>query len=232
MLPDITQGGWQAFLVGLIVSPHCVGMCGPLYCSLISIAQSKESGPSEYQQLAYHAGRVLAYTTLGMLAGAISLYAYGIFSWTPFRFLPWLLILLLLIFALRLDRWLPKARLVPREASQLMLKRVRRLPAIVAGLAMGVCSPLLPCAPLYSVLWVCLLAGSPVFGAQLMLGFSLGTIPLLWLSQSQFLRHQAKWSSKRVQWIQRSLAALAALILIVRLLAIGDPASGNACLLP
>jgi uncharacterized protein len=79
------------------------------------------------------------------------------------------------------------------------------------------------------VLWVALISGSPFFGAQIMLGFSLGTIPLLWLAQSQFLRHREKWASRTVQLVQRSVALAAAVLLSWRLLTIGSPMEGAAC---
>lgn len=225
MFPDVSAGAWSAFLAGLIVSPHCVGMCGPLYCSIVPIR--KNGG--EALQMCYHIGRVISYVTVGVLAGALSLSFVQAFQWDVSRFLPWTLVAMLLIFALGLDKFVsPKRGKSPRFLARWML-RSRSLPAELTTLTMGLLTPLLPCAPLYMVLWVALVSGSPFFGAQIMLGFSLGTIPLLWLAQSQYLRHRGKWASGTVRIIQRSVSLVAAILISIRILAIGSPLDGAAC---
>lgn len=225
MFPDVSAGAWSAFLAGLIVSPHCIGMCGPLYCSMVPVRRSG----GESLQLSYHFGRVISYVSIGILAGALSLSFVQAFRWDISRFLPWALVGMLLLFALGLDKWIqPKHRRSPRFLSRWMLKS-RSLPSEVSTLAMGLLTPLLPCAPLYMVLWVALVSGSPFFGAQIMLGFCLGTIPLLWLAQSQFLRHRQKWASGTIRVIQRSLALIAAIVIMVRMIMIGSPLDGAAC---
>jgi len=226
MFPDVTAGAWSAFLAGLIVSPHCVGMCGPLYCSFVPIR--KNGGES--MQIAYHTGRIISYTLVGTLAGSLSLGFVQAFQWDITKYFPWVLVAMLLLFALGFDKLFNSKRIAsPKFLARLMLKS-RRLPGEVSTFAMGFLTPLLPCAPLYMVLWVALISGSPFFGAQIMLGFSLGTIPLLWLAQSQFLRNRDKWSSRTVQIVQRSVAIAAALILAARLIYVGTPLEGGACI--
>lgn len=231
--PDLTAGGLHAFLAGIITSPHCVGMCGPLFCAMIPLRNENRpsSGISiEGSQIAYHSGRVISYCLLGWLAGSLSLRLIEWFKWDFSVYFPWILIGFLLIFALGMDRWLPKG--IPGFSRRLsgMMKLLRKLPSWIPFFGVGLFSPLLPCAPLYMVLWVALVSGSPLFGMQIMLGFSLGTIPLLWLAQSQFLKYRAKWASRYVRWVQRGLAAVAALILAIRFLMIGGPLEGGACI--
>jgi sulfite exporter TauE/SafE len=67
-------------------------------------------------------------------------------------------------------------------------------PALPTAAALGFATPLLPCGPLYFILAAALLAGSALRGAEFMLAFGLGTVPLLWLAQSQFHRLQARLS--------------------------------------
>jgi uncharacterized protein len=119
MFPDISQGAWSAFLAGLLVSPHCVGMCGPLYCSLAPI---RKTG-GESLQLAYHFGRVLAYVLIGILAGSLSLNFFRMFQWDASRYLPWALVALLLAFAVGLDKLLRFKRVPqPKFVSRWLLK--------------------------------------------------------------------------------------------------------------
>lgn len=230
MFPDITNGGWSALLAGLIISPHCVGMCGPLYCSFIPIKKSGTSASKETLQLAYHSGRVFSYTMIGVLAGLLSLSFVKAFDWDVSRYFPWILVAMLLLVAMGLDKIIFKNRFSHNSWTSRLVLSTRKLPRELSTLAMGMLTPLLPCAPLYMVLWVALVSGSPLFGAQLMLGFCLGTIPLLWLSQSQFLRNREKWSTRTIQIVQRSLAAITALIIVVRILWIGGPLSGGVCI--
>jgi sulfite exporter TauE/SafE len=230
MMPDVSGGAWQALLAGLIVSPHCVAMCGPLACSFL-ISGSQAGAGSEYRQSAYHVGRVCAYTALGFLAGALSLPLVRVFEWDLSRFLPWLLVLLMLAFALGMDRWMPKSTWLALWHGRLQRKMQGRS-GLFAAFSIGAFSPLLPCAPLYSVLWVALVSASPAFGAQVMLGFSLGTIPLLWLLQSQWNRRFRFWTPGRLRLFQRMLAAVAALVIAARLIWLGAPLSGNTCWMP
>jgi uncharacterized protein len=229
MFPDITEGGWSALIVGLIVSPHCVGMCGPLYCAFIPIR--KPGAPNqETLQLAYHFGRVISYTTIGILAGSLSLGFVKAMDWDISKYLPWILVAMLTIVATGLDKIIFKPRGSHGNWSTKLVISVRKLPGELSTFGMGLLTPLLPCAPLYMVLWVALISVSPLFGAEVMLGFSLGTIPLLWLSQSQFLRNRDKWSTRTVHIIQRGLAAAAAIIIVARLLFVGGVLSGGVCI--
>lgn len=225
MFPDITAGAWSAFLAGLIVSPHCVGMCGPLYCSFVPL---KKQG-SESMQVSYHMGRVLSYTLVGILAGSLSLPFVKAFQWDVSRYFPWVLVTMLILYAVGVDKIFGAKRIATPRFLAKMMGLVRKLPGEVSAFAMGLLTPLLPCAPLYMVLWVALVSGNPFFGAQIMLGFSLGTIPLLWLAQSQYLRNRHKWSGRTIWIVQRSLALVAAIILAARLVFVGAPLEGGAC---
>ena len=65
-----------------------------------------------------------------------------------------------------------------------------------AAAALGLATPLLPCGPLYFLVALALLSGSALRGVEFMLAFGLGTVPLLWLAQSQF------------QWVRQKLSPL------------------------
>lgn len=229
MFPDVSEGAWMAFIAGMLVSPHCVGMCGPLYCSILPKIQPNGGAARESIQALYHLGRIISYTAIGALAGAISLAILKVFNLQWIQQLPWLLVFFLILFAVGLDKWIqhriPFKLKLPRKFSEVR----RRVSGEGTGLILGVMSPFLPCAPLYMVFWVALISGSPLFGAQIMLGFAVGTIPLLWLAQSQFLRNREKWTSKTVLRVQRGLALVAALAIAYRMIWIGGPMDGSSC---
>jgi uncharacterized protein len=59
---------WSAFVLGLLGSLHCAGMCGPLVFAL-------HKGNSGYGKIAYHTGRILTYAMLGLVLGVVGLAA-------------------------------------------------------------------------------------------------------------------------------------------------------------
>jgi sulfite exporter TauE/SafE len=77
---------------------------------------------------------------------------------------------------------------------------------VQAAAAVGLATPLLPCGPLYLLVTLALLSGSALRGLEFMLAFGLGTVPLLWLAQSQFYWVRQKLSPL---WLDRTRAALA-----------------------
>jgi sulfite exporter TauE/SafE len=201
---------WGAFVAGLVTSVHCAGMCGLLTCGLGLAA----GGQATVQVTGYHAGRLFSYTLLGVVAGAI--------GWLPATRLlgggngvPWFLILFLVFLGLGLERHLPA---VPGAARLIgpLRQRFARLSGTRKGIAVGTLTPLLPCGPLWGMIALGFVSGSPVRGAELMLVFGLGTVPLLWLMQSGAAVWQRRVAPATIQRLQRGLALTAALALAWR----------------
>jgi hypothetical protein len=99
-----------------------------------------------------------------------------------------------------------------------------------AACALGLATPLLPCGPLYFLLALALVSGSALRGAEFMLAFGLGTVPLLWLAQSQFQWLRARLSPLWLGRLRIALALSVALVISWRLratlgLAGPDPAT-------
>ncbi len=187
-----------AFVAGLLTSLHCVGMCGPLACTVLPVRTQAAGVPAEDPQVvatAYHLSRLSGYALVGAIGGAIGSAPLAWLSGTSLRWLPWLLVAFFVALAFRWDRYLPKVMATGRVASALFSwtrGRSRTTTAAVLGMA----TPLLPCGPLYVIVMLALLSGSALRGVEFMLAFGLGTVPLLWLAQTQF------------DWIRRKLSAL------------------------
>src|SRR5512145_2846733 len=60
---------WTAFLLGLVGSLHCAGMCGPLALALSAKSRSPDAFLA--RPLAYHVGRLLTYSALGLVFGLL-----------------------------------------------------------------------------------------------------------------------------------------------------------------
>lgn len=188
---DAALGYGALFLVGLLTSVHCVAMCGGIALSQSlpgTAAERSETGGSGRLArlepgLLYNAGRVLAYTLIGGLAGALG----SAFDFSPQAkgVITALAALLMLGFGLRglgllprLSRILSPGRLgstrLGASASRLAAYLRRRGP-----FAVGLLNGLIPCGPLQTMQLYALGAGGFLAGALSLFAFSLGTVPLL-----------------------------------------------------
>lgn len=143
----------------------------------------------------YHVSRLTAYSVLGAVAGGLGGAPLTWFSHSALRWLPWVMVLFFVALALRWDRYLPRLPVAGRLVLWLQ-GWMRRRSRYEAAAALGLSTPLLPCGPLYFLITLALLSGSALRGVEFMLSFGLGTVPLLWLAQSQF------------QWVRSALSPL------------------------
>jgi sulfite exporter TauE/SafE len=157
----------------------------------------------------YQAARLTGYTLLGALAGGLGRMPL---SWLPaavLRYAPFLAVIFFLGLALGWDRRWARPLGMARGLFALSTRLGRRSP-IAAAAALGFATPLLPCGPLYFFFGIALLAGSAIHGAEQMLAFGLGTLPLLWFAQSQLARHQGRLSPVWLSRVRVGLALVAA----------------------
>jgi sulfite exporter TauE/SafE len=207
-----------AFAAGLVTSLHCVGMCGPVACVLSPNASSQEGMLARTST--YHLSRILSYTFIGALAGAIGAAPLAWFQGNSIALLPWVLVLFFVIIGLGLESRIPKPRKVTQAFFRLSM-RFRQLPGCVGSSVLGFATPMLPCGPLYLMFGVALMTGSAIAGAEFMLAFAIGTLPLLWFVHMQMGRIRRWLSPARLRLIQRGMALLFAAIIALRLVA-GD----------
>ncbi len=203
-----------AFIAGLVTSLHCAGMCGPLACSLMPVRGDRSD--AQTVSTVYHLTRLAGYATLGALAGGIGRTPLLWLSDSALRWLPWVLVIFFVALALRWDRYVPKLAALTRFTWTLQAW-TRRRSRVQAAAAIGFATPLLPCGPLYFLASLALLSGSVVRGAEFMLAFGLGTVPLLWLAQSQFHWVRQKLSPVWLGRIRVTLALTTAAIVGWRL---------------
>jgi sulfite exporter TauE/SafE len=172
------------FVASLLGSLHCASMCGPF--AAFALMRDKKRGPWLLQGL-YHGGRLLAYTTLGALAGAVgaplnfggSLLGIGRIAGVVTGAL--LVALgarrIMAIFGLRVPGF-PGTRQVGRLVGRLQQSAMRGEP-VARSLGTGICTALLPCGWLYAFVAMAAGAGRASSGVLLMLVFWTGTVPIL-----------------------------------------------------
>ncbi len=225
-LAGITGPG-TAFVAGLVTSLHCAGMCGPLACALMPAARD-QSDPQQVAS-AYHVCRLTAYALLGALAGGVGRLPLTWLDGSVLRWLPWLLVAFFVAVAFRFDQRLPRLPLLGRGYAML-LARLRSGSRLRAAAALGVATPLLPCGPLYFLLSLALLSGSALRGAEMLLAFGLGTVPLLWLAQANFRWVRLRLGPRTLARARTVLALGVAVLLAWRLrgtLGFGGPGAND-----
>lgn len=154
-------------LASLLGSAHCIGMCGGL------VASSCRSG---FDLAQYHLGRLLSYSALGALAGALGRAVLGNSS---FRFLPWIAALGMgagfCFLGIQVWRRRPlHFQALPQRRLSFLFRKASGVP-----LAIGALSALLPCGWLQTFVLGAAATGSAVRGAVFLAIFWLGTVPAL-----------------------------------------------------
>ena len=166
---------WTAFLLGLIGSLHCAGMCGPL---ALALPPAGATAPAYVLgRVAYNAGRIITYCLLGLVVGLAgrTLLLAGLQRWTSIALG---VALLLGLFA---SRKLALSRPVTAAVNQLksrMSGLLRR--RSLAGLAvLGLLNGLLPCGLVYVACAGAAAPGGILAGAGYMTAFGVGTVPMM-----------------------------------------------------
>jgi uncharacterized protein len=203
-----------AFIAGLVTSLHCAGMCGPLAC-MLSPTRGERADATTINSV-YHLSRVAGYTMLGLLAGSLGAVPRVFFSSGFVQWFPWAMVTFFVLVALRLDHRLPRLVWLSRWTLKIQ-SRLRSRPRVQVAAVMGALTPVLPCGPLYFLVALAAMSGSAARGAEFMLAFGIGTVPLLWVAQTQFgwlRRHMTPVALSR---FQTGLALTAAAVITWRM---------------
>jgi uncharacterized protein len=175
------MGYGMLFVIGLITSIHCVVMCGGINLSQCMGAAGKGEETSGKGSLRpsflYNLGRVISYTVIGALVGALG--SAISFSSTAKGVVQALAGVFMVIMGLSMTGLFPwLARLVPRMPSG-VARKLNRRKGFAGPFYVGLLNGLMPCGPLQAMQLYALSTGSPLVGALSMLVFSLGTVPLM-----------------------------------------------------
>jgi sulfite exporter TauE/SafE len=170
-------------LASLLGSVHCAGMCGGFVAAYAGDGGSE----SARSHLAYNAGRLVTYTSLGALAGALGgaldFAGQSVGLGRAAALLTGGLLVLVGVARLwqgpRLVTLRAGAPRGPLRWLGALLARVHGQPPARRALLLGLTTTLLPCGFLYSFVAVAAGSGSAAYGAAVMGAFWLGTLPAL-----------------------------------------------------
>ncbi len=164
------------FIVGLLTSVHCIAMCGGINLSQ-SVNSVKNEGKILKSNAYYNLGRVISYTLIGGIVGAIgsAITLNGVFKGTV-AIIAGILMIIMGINMLGIFPALRKFNIrMPKKLAVALNKTKKGKSSFYIGLVNG----FMPCGPLQSMQLYALSTGSFFGGAISMFLFSLGTVPLM-----------------------------------------------------
>ncbi len=182
-LADESMSYGMLFVIGLVTSVHCVAMCGGINLSQCIPKGSEETlSGSRLSSLRptflYNLGRVVSYTAVGFLVGALgsavtfSTTLQGVLKLAAGFFMVVMGINMLGIFP-----WLRK--LNPRMPAFIAKRVHKQKSKSNSPFIVGLLNGFMPCGPLQAMQIYALSTGNPFSGALSMFIFSLGTVPLM-----------------------------------------------------
>ena len=212
----------SAFILGLLGSFHCVGMCGPI---AFMLPVDRSNTFKKITQIAiYHFGRLLAYSIIGLVFGLIgkSLYIFGLQQQLTI-IIGVLMILVVLIPQQTFNKYnfsRPVYRLISKVKSALGSAMKKK--TMDTFLTIGFLNGFLPCGLVYMALFAAIAGGNAINGILYMAVFGLGTIPLMTTTIyfSQFLKGKAR---QRIQKAIPVFVILIGALFILRGLGLGIP---------
>lgn len=180
-LAEAGMGYGMLFLIGLLTSVHCLAMCGGINLSQC-IPQADKTGGGPFSSLRpsflYNFGRVVSYTIVGGMVGALgSVISFsGVFKGAV-QLGAGVFMIIMGVNMLGLFPGLRK--LIPHMPRVFARKIDAEKGSGKSPLYVGLLNGLMPCGPLQAMQLYALSTGSVTKGALSMLLFSLGTVPLM-----------------------------------------------------
>lgn len=210
-----------AFLVGLLGSVHCLGMCAPITWA---VPVSGKRWKWLRDRAFYNLGRVLTYGFLGLLVGFIGS-GFSLAGWQ--QGLSVMAGSIMLLGVLFFGMEIPDKGLLKPLAKGVAWIKVKISPLIMKGgiksqLTLGLLNGLLPCGLVYAALIAAWSMGSVQGSVAYMLLFGLGTFPMM-LGAAVFGRVLGQRFRKGLWQLAPKLVAVVGILLILRGLNLGIP---------
>lgn len=170
---------YTAVIFGLISSFHCIGMCGPI-AMMLPVDRNNQS-KRILQLITYHLGRVIAYSSLGLLFGFLG---KGFFLAGIQQQLSITMGVLMIVFVLVPEKVLAKYNF-SKPVHQLISKVKSSLgkqfknKSFKSFFTIGLLNGYLPCGMVYVALFGALAMPNLELSVLYMVLFGMGTIPMM-----------------------------------------------------
>ena len=213
---------FAGLVVGVLGSIHCAGMCGPLALALPVPQASRARFITG--RLMYNLGRIVTYGLLGALAGLIGERLFAAGAQQTVSIILGVILLLAAVAPVLLKRIRVGALLLEHVTApvQYAIGTLLRRSSVFAMFLLGLVNGLLPCGLVYVALAAALTTGGTLLGVVFMLGFGVGTAPVMFLIA--LLGKQIQGGlRKRLTALMPVFAAAIAVLIILRGMNLGIP---------
>lgn len=168
-----------AFILGLLGSFHCVGMCGPI--AFVLPVSREHTLKKFFQIFLYHFGRLTAYALIGLAFGLVgkSLYLFGLQQQLSIA-VGILMIAVIIIPSKTFSKYnfsKPLYRVLGKIKSSMGAALKKKTPDTF--LTIGFLNGFLPCGLVYMAVFGAIASGEFLQSSLYMIFFGLGTIPLM-----------------------------------------------------
>lgn len=206
-------------IMGAVGSMHCIGMCGPIALSLPIV---KNNSFSRFLgSLLYNLGRVITYSSLGIIFGLIG-NSFILFGFQQGLSITLGIIILIIII-------IPKSGISKFKMFDGFLKNVRGIiiqlfqkKSYSSLFLIGLLNGLLPCGLVYIAIAGAIATADPLNSALFMGAFGLGTLPLMWAIA--FFGSELKFNYRlKIKRAYPYFMAVMACLLILRGMGLGIP---------
>ncbi|GAA4239114.1 sulfite exporter TauE/SafE family protein [Postechiella marina] len=212
----------SAFILGLLGSFHCVGMCGPI---AFMLPVDRNNAAKKISQITiYHLGRLLAYSLIGLVFGLIgkSLFIFGYQQ--QLSIIIGVLMILVVVIPQKTFNKYNFSKPVYKAISKVKwaLGTALKKKTMDTFLTIGFLNGFLPCGLVYMALFAAIASGNAASGSLYMAVFGLGTIPLMTTAIyfSHFLKGKAR---QRIQNAIPVFVVVIGVLFILRGLGLGIP---------
>jgi len=169
---------FPAFLLGLISSFHCVGMCGPLAMSVP--VQHLPTKTKNLSILLYHTGRVITYSLLGLLFGLLGRHIFIAGIQQEVSIILGISILLIVLYQRIFKKsYTPKIIQLFTDKLYSIIRFLWGKHSLSGTYLLGMSNGLLPCGMVYFALAGALSSSSILESVLFMFLFGIGTLPLM-----------------------------------------------------
>ncbi len=161
------------FVIGLLTSVHCIGMCGGINLSQCIDVKGRTAKERIRPSFLYNFGRLISYTAIGGIVGALgSIISFSGLMRGVVALFAGVFMIIMGLNMLNLFPWIRLTKHLPKFITGCIQEK--RKPLLV-----GILNGFMPCGSLQAMQLYALSTGSFIQGAISMFLFALGTSPLM-----------------------------------------------------
>ena len=218
MAPEILA----AFLVGLVGSLHCIGMCGPIAIAL----PVPNSGNLSFftGRILYNLGRVVTYSFLGAVLGLIGSKIALAGAQQIVSIVLGAIIIIAVLLPQKYKNYFVQLSLIQKLAQPLKsnIGVLFKKGTFSAMFLIGILNGFLPCGLVYVALAGAIASGDAISGAAVMILFGLGTVPSMFAA-SVFGKFINIGIRTKIRKAVPALAIILGVIFVLRGMNLGIP---------